>query len=190
MIKANKKQFFLALFIILFLFVISFIVFYFFSKNNFIESNLEIEFIKGGQVNLNNTLPVSDELGKNYDGVGSSENVISYSEFYIKNETDKDQDYEIFLTKNTVNVSEISEKYIKLYLTDEKNNSIENIKNLLPVYSNLGALNDKPDGNLLYRGKIKANSLKRFKLRVWLSDTYVINKEEEVFSFKINFRAI
>ena len=100
-------------------------------------------------------------------------------------------EYEIYLVKNKVKEKEISEKFIKMYLTDHNNIPLDGFeKNLIPVFSNLVILNDKANGKLLYRGKINANSKLKFKLRIWVSDSYAISKENEQFSFSINVRAI
>lgn len=193
MIKANKSQLYLAIIIIILLFIFSFLVFYIFNKNIKTETsnNIDIDFIESERIDIKNTLPVSDKIGKAYNGEDSSNGLLGYSEFIIKNESSIDKKYEIFLTKNKINSPEISEKYIKLYLTDEKDTPVKGFeKNLLPTFSNLLALSEKPNGILLYRGKISAKLGMRFKFRVWISDTYTLNNEEELFSFNINVREV
>ncbi len=193
MIKANKKQLYLAIIIIIILFSCSFFFLLgsFKKEESHNENELKIEFLDNENINLNNTLPVSDKIGKSYDGYGVADGVQGYNEFSIENNSEIENEYEIYLVKNKVKEKEISEKFIKMYLTDHNNIPLDGFeKNLIPVFSNLVILNDKANGKLLYRGKINANSKLKFKLRIWVSDSYAISKENEQFSFSINVRAI
>lgn len=193
MIKANKKQLYLAIIIIIILFSFSFFFLLgsFRKEESHNENELKIEFLNDGALYLNNTLPVSDKIGKSYDGYGVADGVQGYNEFSIENNSEIENEYEIYLVKNKVKEKEISEKFIKMYLTDHNNIPLDGFeKNLIPVFSNLVILNDKANGKLLYKGKINANSKLKFKLRIWVSDSYAISKENEQFSFSINVRAI
>lgn len=195
--KIGKKQLYLALIIILVLFILTFIFFYIFGKltsdkvNKIDQDVLDVSFSKGKKISINNVLPVSDKLGKEYDGEGVAEGIQDIKEFNIKNNSSNIVAYEIYLTKNKVNNKELSEKYIKLYLTDDKNLAVDGFDtNKVPVFSSLTALNDKPSGILLYRDNINSKEEKNYKLRVWLADSYAISKDEEEFSFNIEVRAI
>ena len=84
---------------------------------------------------------------------------------------------------------EIRSNYIKLYLTDDKNNPLEGFENnKIKSYADLYALNDKPGSRLVYRGNLVSGSSKKFILRSWVSDSYVLSKNEEVFNYDIDVR--
>ena len=72
-------------------------------------------------VQLTNKLPISDSIGKNYDGTGMEKDIESYKSFSISNPNNKRIDYDIYLTKSVNEISDIRSSYIKLYLTDDKN---------------------------------------------------------------------
>lgn len=195
--KNNKDQLCTALLIVLGLFILSFIFFFLFndviidksSKEN--QDVLEVNFLKDDKVTINNTLPVSDKLGKEFNGDGVAEGIQGYNKFSIKN-TSKDKiKYEIYLTKNENNDTELSAKYVKLYLTDDKDLALKSFdRNKLPVFSSLMVLNDMPESFLLFKETLNSKEEKNFKLRVWLADTYAISKNMEKFSFTINVRVV
>lgn len=195
--RNNKKQLYAALIIVLILFILSFVLFFLFSKFNIVNNSkvnqdvLNINFTKSKKINLKNTLPVSDELGKSFDGTGVSEGLQGYNEFSIKNTSSSTIRYEIYLTKNQIKGTELSEKYIKLYLTDGNDLALKGFdNNKLPAFSSLMVLSDMPNGFLMFRGTLNSSEEKMFRLRVWLADTYAISKNEEKFSFNINVRAV
>ena len=67
----------------------------------------------------------------------------------------------------------IDEKYLKVYLTDGNDKSLEGYKDSVPVYL---ALPDLVDGKLLYTGSFSKKDLDdKYKLRIWVDDNY--NKE-------------
>ena len=195
--KNNKDQLYTALLIVLSLFILSFILFFLFknviigesSKKN--QNVLEVIFSKDDKVSINNTLPVSDQLGKTFTGDGVAEGIQGYNEFSIKNTSKDEIGYEIYLTKNESDDKELSERYVKLYLTDDNDLAFKSFDcNKLPVFSSLTVLNDMPGGFLLFRGTLNSKEEKNFRLRVWLADSYAISKEKEKFSFTINARVV
>lgn len=97
MIKANKKQLYLAIIIIIILFSFSFFFLLgsFRKEESHNENELKIEFLNDGALYLNNTLPVSDKIGKSYDGYGVADGVQGYNEFSIENNSEIENEYEI-----------------------------------------------------------------------------------------------
>ena len=71
MVKKDRKQLVLALIVVLVLFVLSF-AFIFIYKLNENKNNrnyvLDVYFKNTNEIYIENTLPVSDELGKKFDG--------------------------------------------------------------------------------------------------------------------------
>jgi len=97
--------------------------------------------------------------------------------------------YEIYLTKQDSNIKTIKSNYVKFYLTDENNNPYKGFdQNKMVNYHDLYILNDKPGSVLLYRSTLMGNKTAKFKLRMWLSDSYGINQEKENFSVDIDAR--
>ena len=151
------------------------------------SDKIEVKFETSDIVDINNKLPISDEIGKSYNGTGIEEKIEGYSSFSIENNNDRKVNYEIYLTKKTNIDNEIKSNYIKLYLTDENNNPYDGFdQNKIVSYYDLYSLNDKPGSKLLYKGSLVSGGSKKFILRSWVSDTYVISRNEETFNFDID----
>lgn len=192
MVKKDEKQFALAILFILVLFLSSLLVAYFhFKDKDQVEKdkNVSTKFQSSSTINIKSILPISDELGKKLDGKGTEEGVQGYLEFSIKNEHNKDMNYEIFITEKDLK-EEIRANYIKFYLTDNVDNPLKGYeKNLIPSAADLLSLTDKPESKLLYKDTIKKKSSKKFKLRVWLADTYVVSDDENEYTFSVGVRS-
>jgi len=153
------------------------------------NQKLDVVFDTSDIITIENKLPISDEIGKHYEGYGMEENIEGYSTFSITNPIDRKITYEIYLTKQDSNIKTIKSNYVKFYLTDENNNPYKGFdQNKMVNYHDLYILNDKPGSVLLYRSTLMGNKTAKFKLRMWLSDSYGINQEKENFSVDIDAR--
>lgn len=193
MIKNNKKQVYGALVIVLILFILSFIIFSFLNDKNKLSNvdkdSLVVNFEKDNQITLKNILPVSDALGKEFDGHGSDDGIQGFLEFSVKNISNKKVSYQIFLTKNKSKSKEIAGDFIKLYFSDEKDNPLKGFdSNKIPTYNSLLFLENKPDCKLLFNDDIASGDEKKYKLRAWLSDLYAISASEESFEFRVEVK--
>lgn len=150
---------------------------------------VDVKFATNDIVQLNNKLPISDSIGKNYNGVGIEKGIADYKEFTVTNPNEGKVNYEIYLTKIHGSVKDIRSNYIKLYLTDDKNSPLKGFdKNVIKSYYDLYALSDKPGSRLLYKDSLVAGGSKKYILRCWLADTYVLSNIDEGFSFDIDVR--
>ena len=194
MVKKDRKQLVLALIVVLVLFVLSF-TFIFIYKLNENKNNrnyvLDVYFKNTNEIYIENTLPVSDELGKKFDGSNTEKGIQGYKEFSIKNNYSKYLNYELYLMENSKCEKKIDSNYIVFYLTDENNKPLTGFENnKLPTFASLSVLNDKASGRVLYSGFIKSSSKQKFKLRVWVSDLYTLKKYKECFSVDVYVRSV
>ena len=194
MVRKDRKQLVLALIVVLVMFVLSFA---FTSLYKTAQDNknkkyvLDTSFKISKNVYLENTLPISNELGKQYDGSNIEDKIHGYNEFTIENNYSKNITYEVYLKENNKCEKVIDKSYVIFYLTNSKDESLDGFKeNKLPSFASLSVLSDKPNAKLLYSGTIKNQSKEKFKLRVWVSDLYSINKDKECFSFDIYVRSV
>ncbi len=187
MFDKYKKQIIMAFLIVVILFILSiFVVITIKGNDKNIEKKVFVKYSSSNRIVIDNSLPISDTLGKNIE---ESDKKQSYNVLSIKNENDEDVKYQIFVTMINPEGRHINGNYIKYYLTDENNVALDGFKNnFIPSYSSLLSLNDKPESKLLYTGKIKANSVKKVILRVWVSDSYAFGEDEESFNFNIGVR--
>lgn len=194
MVKNNKKQFYTALAIVLGLFILSFIIIFFTRDKNDLKVNnnsLVVSFKKDNRIILKNILPVSDKLGKKFDGKGTDAGIQGFIEFSIKNVSDKTTFFEIYLTKNNNDSKEIAGDYVKVYLTDKTDKAVKEFdSNKIPSYSSLLILESIPGAKLLMQDKIEAGKEKSYKLRAWLSDLYAVSTDEEIFDFTIRVKEV
>lgn len=194
MVRKDRKQLVLALIVVLVMFVLSFA---FTSLYKTAQDNknkkyvLDTSFKTSKNVYLENTLPISNELGKQYDGSNIEDKIHGYNEFTIENNYSKNITYEVYLKENNKCEKVIDKSYVIFYLTNSKDEPLDGFKeNKLPSFTSLPVLSDKPNAKLLYSGTIKNQSKEKFKLRVWVSDLYSINKDKECFSFDIYVRSV
>ncbi len=188
-LKKNKKAFMFILVIFICLLVI--LVTLLLPKDSSKKDKstwISTSFNESQTISLLSKLPISDELGRNIDGLGTEKGIQGYLELTINNNVKKNVDYEIYLTKK--DSSTIKNNYIKLYLTDKANNPVEGFEqNSVPTFNDLPTLLDLPSDRLLYRGKLKALETEKLYLRSWISDSYVVSNENDNFTFNVNVRA-
>lgn len=144
------------------------------------------------EVKVLSKLPITDMSAKELKLDTIQEGIIGYSEFSIKlpDEFKGKVKYEIYL-------DDITEKetfkydYIKVYLTNFDDNPYKQyIGNSVPSYKDLRVSLNDSSKKLLLSDEIKVGEEKKYKLRIWLSDTYVLNNVDKEFKGKISVRAI
>lgn len=150
---------------------------------------VDVQFQTNDLVQLTNKLPISDSIGKNYNGTGIEEGIAEYKEFTVTNPNERKVKYEVYLTKVNSSSNDIRSNYIKLYLTDDNDNPLEGFETKkIKTYYDLYVFNNKPGSKLLYTGTLVAGSSTKLRLRSWVADTYILSTEEEKFSFDIDVR--
>ncbi len=190
--KKLDRQFFQSILIVILSLAIFFIIVAGYIKIDEyrkLSYKVDTKFINTDIIEVNNKLPLSDEIGKNYSGTGMEKEIEGYSKFVISNPNDRKVNYEVYITKLNTEKNEIRSDYIKLYLTDEKNNPLEGFENnKIKSYHDLYVLSDKPGSRLVYRGSLVSGATKTLILRSWVSDSYIFSKDEEIFNFDIDVR--
>ena len=178
------------LIIIIFLFVLSIII-VFTIKNSFYSVNEDDVVLDtdSNTVIIKSMLTVSDEFGKTI--ADSNNGYYGYLEFSVSNLSSKSREYEILIKKSDINPVEIDGNYVKFYLTDYNNRPFDEFSNnILPDYESMRFLSDKPGNKLLHSGSLKGLEIEKFKLRVWIADSYNIISNDAAFTFVISARAV
>ena len=155
-------------------------------KESKLKSGMIVTFNASQHISIKNILPMSDELGVRLNNKSVERGGYGFIKFSVKNKNNKKSKYKIYIMKTDSDSYEIDDKYIRFYLTDGDNNTIdgydpENINS----YTDLIALSSKPLGRLIYNGELESEEEKTFILRAWLSDEYMLKDEEEFFDFDI-----
>ena len=156
---------------------------------NFYSSG-EVVSIKysGNQIiSISNSLPMTDVVGKGINFENHKAGITGYLEFEVKSNVSRKVKYDIYLTKDDLE-NEVPIKFVKLYLTDENDKVIEELEFAsVLTYYDLDDLSDSND-KLLYSGTLKDKESKKFKLRMWVADTYELTTDEKKFSVKLDIK--
>lgn len=183
----NKRVGYFVLLIVLFSILICFVPVVFSDNSNDVSLVSAVDSIL-----LKNNLPLTDTSGKTLDASNVRKEFLNEIAFSVKGigEEDKVVKYEICLI-NDVTGEEINSNYIKIYLTDNEDRPFNFYNgNAVPVYQNLKISEGRADGKVIYSDVIKGKEIKKFKLRVWLSDAYILNEMDRYFSAKIVVRKV
>ena len=189
--QAYKKQVKTAFLIVFLFFLVAgvFLVIHFHKPKEVIDKEkIQVSFQSSDILTLKNTLPIADKLGMTLDGEGTEEGVQGYLEFSVKNLSDGVVDYDIALTRQDMSEKQISENYVKFFLTDMNDEAFDGFQgNLIPTFHDFSYISNKPSSKLLFSDSLsKKGEEKKYRLRVWLSDRYVISFDEEWFSVDVD----
>ena len=138
-------------------------------------------------ITISNRLLMTDVVGtaltleKNVDGV------TGYTEFEVKALTDKRVNYEVYLTSDNL-IQDIPIKFVKLYLTDENDIPIIDEGTGILTYYDIKTTRSNDNDRILYSGSLKNGGSKKFKLRMWVADTYALTVDSKMFSVELNVR--
>ena len=137
---------------------------------------------------VSNSLPMTDVVGKTISIDNCIVGTTGYVEFEVKSMVDDKVKYEIYLTTESVNES-IPLKFIKVFLSDEKDNALGYFDNdKLPTYYDLRLSTNDPSGRLIYSGYLSDKEKDKFKLRMWVADTYELTSNIKSFSVKLHVK--
>ena len=151
------------------------------------DNALSVSYSSDNKFIISNTLPMTDAVGKLISSDSNKVGTTGYLEFEVKSNINDKFKYEVYLTKDDVN-NEVPTKYVKVYLTDEDDKVIFGFdkSNVLTYYDLKDAKN--VNGKLLYSGTLDGKECKKFKLRMWVADTYALTTDVNMFSVKLNVK--
>lgn len=139
-------------------------------------------------INLQNAMPISDEVGKKLE---RSENNEGYFDFNVSCSLAGTAriNYEVYATKLNVE-NPLSEEYVKMYLTDGTTDQpILGYDNDVPTYYSLKDSTVASGSKTLYTGSFTNSGVQSFRLRMWLSDQYTVTDQSNDFKIKVNIKA-
>lgn len=185
--SSKKKKYLVTLIIIIiFLFIMSlFIILFLKSSRLKVNENDVILEADSNTIIIKSFLTASDEFGKIISD--NSGGYYGYLEFSVRNVANGKRNFQLYLTKSDININEISGDYVKIYLTDYNNNPFNNN---ISSFNSFNYLSDRPESKYLYSDELDIREQKKYKLRVWISDNYVINDINDAFTFVISARAV
>lgn len=161
-------------------------------KNDVKSGSISLNYTEdNNSISIQNSLPISDSVGKGLQRDESDGSIKGHFDFNVSCEMvgKTTINYEVYALKQTI-VEELSEDYVKIYLTDgEKEEAYPNFDGRkVPVYSDLKVASSEPAGKRLYFGEFTSSGVQNFRLRMWLADTYTVNAAIKTFTIKINVK--
>ena len=189
--KENQKRILILVFIfVLLTLFVSFVGFSIFKINRGTDNNIinagSILFSyneSSNYINMINTFPMSDDLGKNLSGEGE------YFEFNMSSRLNSKKinelTYEISLTPS---VSSLDTKYVKVYL-EENGKGVSLTSNIVNYYNDLPESTIRKGSKLLYKKTINSKSDNRYVFRMWVSPEYNVDSISRTFSCYVNVNA-
>lgn len=189
--KENQKRILILVFIfVLLTLFVSFVGFSIFKINRGTDNNIinagSILFSyneSSNYINMINTFPMSDDLGKNLSGSGE------YFEFNISSRLNSrkinELTYEISLTPS---VSSLDTKYVRVYL-EENGKGVSLTSNIVNYYNDLPESTIRKGSKLLYKKTINSKSDNRYVFRMWVSPEYNVDSISRTFSCYVNVNA-
>lgn len=140
---------------------------------------------------VDSSMPVTDTIGKQLTYV-PNQTKYAYSEFSLSSTLEgiTSIDYEIYAVPVGV-AMELPKDYIKVYLTDGRTDlPVDGYRDSIPTFRELKVAKTNPAGRKIYSGTLKKDEEKKFKLRLWLADTYPISAEMKDFKILLYVRTV
>lgn len=140
------------------------------------------------KIGIKNRLSLSDKNGMKIDSEEDMDGVQDIFDFDVASNYDEDVYFEIYLSEYLFN--NLDSKYIKIYLENrETGEAINLVKGFVPTYYDLLVSSSNSNAKRLYYGLIKGKEIKKYRLKVWLSDSYPLNADEtEYFNMKLHVK--
>ncbi len=143
-------------------------------------------------IELVNAIPIDDNVGKNLTNSDKAHGINQgYFDFSVKasGKSNKKVKYDVYATLE--NGSNMDNKYIKVYLTDDNNNPYEGYTDQIPVFDDLSQYGSDSKSKKLYSGSIiaKDTNVHKFRLRLWVAKDYSDASTSKTFKMKINVKA-
>ncbi len=144
-------------------------------------------------VTLTNAYPLSDSEGKNLTEATEEDN--GYFDFNVTSTLGGDITipYYVYAVDITGDVeNKLSEDYVKVYLTDQEDQPLEKYNGEVPLYSDLDDINaqskegQEVQGKLLYQNEFTESGVHKYRLRIWVADTYKNSDKAETFKMRVD----
>ncbi len=149
----------------------------------------------GNGVSITNAFPKSDAEGKLIKDTGDDGIANGYFDFNVTSTMGGDMTipYYVYAVDITGEVEhKLASKYVKLYLSDQEDQPIEGYEGEVPTFASLDPIKandsngEEVQGKKLYYGYVNGSEVKKFRLRMWLSDRYPGTDVAETFKLRVD----
>lgn len=151
------------------------------------DENAVVLNTEDNKITISNRLLMTDVVGKDLTLEKNVDGVTGYIEFDIQSLTDKRVNYEIYLTNDNLK-QDIPIKFVKIYLTDDNDIPMIDEGSGVLTFYDMKQSRDNINDRVLYSGSLKNGESKKFKLRMWVADTYALTVNSKEFSVNLKVR--
>ena len=189
--KKNKILNFLIFFTLISLIIYGYYYLFIYLKDE--KGYIDVNYINGNSISISNSLPISDELGIKLNNSDLNSGLYGYSEIEVVCHMKSFLPFNYEILGENVNNDEDNniEKFIKIYLTNVDNDHYLTGYNnvIVPVYDDLRDKNNSDNIKILYSGTCRHNKdVHRYRIRMWLSDSYIVNTNSNNFNINISVK--
>lgn len=145
-------------------------------------------------ISITNAHPIADETGKVLAATGDSGNITQgYFDFTVSAAVagTASINYEVYATDISSETNKLDPSYVKVYLTDgaATETAMSGYTGTVPTYNTLTTATSDIAGKQLYTGTFNATGTQKFRLRIWVANTYVVTGTVNTFKLKVNVKA-
>ncbi len=149
----------------------------------------------GNGVSITNAFPKSDSEGKLIKESGDDGVANGYFDFNVTSTMGGNMTipYYVYAVDITGDVEhKLASKYVKLYLSDQEDQPIEGYEGEVPTFASLDPIKandsngEEVQGKKLYYGYVNGEEVKKFRLRMWLSNRYPGTEVAETFKLRVD----
>ena len=178
----SKKRIILIVIIVFLVIIFSFLFYRFFIWHDDSVNKKYVDLENdNNKVSITAPLSLNDETGRKIDSNKDGVNV--YYKIQLKSKVNKISRYKILLSVKHSDKN-VEDAYVKILLATKEDKLIKFYDR--DSYATLDKLPMFKNKYLLHEGRISGHSEKEFILRLWMSDFYVMDKENQKFEGRIN----
>lgn len=198
MVINKKKKLVIVINLLLLVIMAVGVAFAFFNYSTFIDSNNSVNL---GQISFSynegsngimilNATGITDEAGKLISQSNVGGGVIQgYFDFAVSATTTNDIDYEIYVTPDASN--SLDPSYVKVYLTNNADVAYTGYTGVVPLFNSLTASTYDNVSKVLYTSKLTSEDVSHnYRLRIWVSDSFVLQSDSLTFKLNVYVRTI
>ena len=144
-------------------------------------------------ISIVNAEPISDEVGKVLSKVEEDKGINNgYFDFTIASSiTGTAVHYEIYGVDESSGDNAMDSQFVKVYLTKaETEEALTGYTGVVPTFGSLPTSDYDPNGKRIYYGTFPGGAgIHKFRLRIWVADTYTVHDATKNFMMKVNVKA-
>ena len=151
-------------------------------------NNLSVEADKL-ELQVSDRLPISDYTASSLEAKYIDSDVLDEIQFSVASLSDKEVDYEIYLTEE-IEEEYLDSNYVKILLTDTSGKNYNVSNGIVPSFSSLSGSVRFPGYRRVFSDKLEPGHIKQYVIKMWLSEEYLVKSEGKIFKTTLVVKSI